>query len=185
MKFFDKIFDFLNDLSEKNFIHFIVIFLAFVAGLCGVIIYKYYSSSSDQIKQIRTINNLRTEAKDLLERNLAIKKQQEKVDEILNKDKNFKIINYFDTLTKELRLNNYINEKSKQINISDVESKQNYSEIRLSVKIQNINMKQLTGLLEKIENNERVFIKKLDINKSEKLPAIDADLTIATLEEKT
>lgn len=185
MKIFNKIFDFFNKFSEKKFIQFIIIFLVFITTLCGIIIYKYYSNTNNLVKQIKSINNLRIEAKDLLERNLAIKNQQEKVDEILTKDKNFKIINYFETLTKELRLNNYINEKSKQISISDVESKQNYSEIRLNVKIQNINMKQLTDLLEKIENNERVFIKKLEINKSEKLPTIDADLTIATLEEKT
>ena len=149
--------------------------------MSALVIYKYYSNMNSLIKQINFTNAMRNETKELLARNLAVKKQKEKVDEVLDSDKNFRIMHYFDDLTKQLRISQYVKE-DKQINI---ESKQDYNEIALTAKINNINMKQLVDLLQSIENKEIVFTKKLDITKSEKLPVIDVDIVIATLQAKT
>ena len=180
MKFINKITDFVENLEKRQFLQLVGgIFLALLL-VCGLIIYFYYSKTNSLLRDIKNVNSKRTEARELLTRNLAVNQQREKVDEILKKDKNFKIGNYFNTLAEQQRLSTYV--KDKQITTSDIE--QGYTEIRLSVSIKNINMKQLVDLLEKIENNERVFTKKLDINKSEKLPVIDVDIVIATLEAK-
>jgi hypothetical protein len=182
-KILNNIFNFFENLNHKEIIKLIIIILSTIILISGFLIYRYYSNTNSLLKQINYNNVMRSETKELLTRNLAVKQQQEKVDEILTKDKTFKLMQYFDELAQELRLTHYV--KNKQINISDIDSKQDYNEVTLSVNINNINMKQLTDLLLKIENNERVFIKKLEITKSDKLPVIDVNIMIATLQSKT
>ena len=116
--------------------------------------------------------------KRILTRAASVQQQRKEVDAILEEDKDFKIGGYFkDVLTKLVLTSKKAVESPSQI---DREGK--YRESILNVKFTDMDMKQLSELLNEIEKNKRIFTKELEVTTSRKTPQkIDVNLTIATL----
>ena len=183
MEFFDKIIAYFNLLEYKRFYQYCFAFLSVIIITCGLIIFKYYRSISYLKNQIESINEERENIQSLLSRAQIVKKEQKEIDAIITKDPNFKIAGYFDNLLGRLGL---MDKKSSiDIEISTPTEESKYQESILQAKFTSMTMKDLTILLEEIESNRRVFIKELDIFRSQKnANTIDVTLTIATLEPK-
>ena len=147
----------------------------------GIIIYRYYSSVSTLKKKIVYINNKRREVKELLERYEIVKQQQEEVDVLLAKDKDFKIGGYFNTVMKQVGVEK---NKTREPETSSEELDNEYTEIKLYASFSNINTQKLTELLDTLEQNERIYTKELEIYKPNQGPTINVNLLIATLEPK-
>ena len=94
MKIINQIFEFFEQLNSRQLIQFMSAILALLSIISGIIIYKHYSNSSALVKQINFVNSMRDETKELLIRNLAVKKQQEKVADPLGggKEKSQKLL---------------------------------------------------------------------------------------------
>lgn len=174
----DSIKNSIAGLSLQSFYKYVAIGLALFFAVVIGLLYYFMSSLSWYNTQIQNVNDLRQEAQVILEKNARVEQQRKQVDAILNRNPDFLIAGYFDELVKKLDL---ADKTAGAETVTRVE-RDNYEEITYSPRFIDINMKQLTELLQEIEQNERVYIKELEIEPSKKAPyAIDVRLTIATL----
>ena len=179
MEFLQKIRDFIYDLEEKDFYKYLGIVVAILVLLVSFMMYRYYSKVTEYSQMIEEANDIRQgQVKVVLARLEKIKKQKEEADAILQKEEDFKILDYYTKLLQELRLSQY----DKSTDVVQKDRGQKYRESELTAKLGGLDMKQLCELLEKLELKKRIKIRNLEIRRSKKRPrSIDVDLIISTL----
>jgi hypothetical protein len=178
MKFLNPIQNFINNRDTRTFYIYVMGYAGGCLALCILIIIYYYSSVRDLEKKIKNIGESREEVRDIFEKYAIVKQQQALVEDILAKDPNFKIVGYFKKLLEDIHLTNKMIDES--VTTTDLE--ENYRKSELTIKFEGMSMKDLTILLEKIEQNSRVATNRLDIVSSKKNnKTIDVTLTISTL----
>ena len=175
---------FLQESEKKELYRYFGFSIAIIAVLMALFFYWYSGKIESLQKSIKNTNQARAETKKILQQHNLVMQQQDEVNTILEKDKNFIIADYFNTLIENLHLTVY---NSKTPNVSVENLNNGYIEEKLDAGFTNMNMQQLCQLLDKIERNERIYTKELAITKALKSPTIDVTLTIATLalEKKT
>ncbi len=180
MKWLDNVQNYLNNLDAKSFRNYAIAFFAAFLLIFAYLIYNFYSNIHSLKNKINVLNRKRRDVKELLQQYELVQKQKKQVEEILNKEKDFKIKQFFDaTLTK---LGIIQNKKSADDSLG--ESLEGYTERKLDATIENINTKQLAELLEELERTDRIYLKEVDIEKDKTSPAITVHIVIATLEPK-
>ncbi len=179
MKFLEPVKIFINKLDQRTFYIYLIIYSSICVALCALIIIYYYISIASLEKKIKNIDEYRDEVHAIMEKYAIIKQQQTAVEEILAKDPNFKIAETFGKFLAELNLTDKEDKPRREINITDLE--ENYRKIELNSHFKDMTMQNLTLLLEKIEQNPRIAMNRLEITKSKDKSAIQVSLTISTL----
>ncbi|MBT3455927.1 hypothetical protein HN446_02585 [bacterium] len=179
MEFLRKITDAISSLDEretKNYAYmaWILVFLTLSFG-----VYKYYSKTSYIKAQIEDVNSKRKEIQILLSQFDQTKKQKSKIEDLIKQDKKFRIKQYFGDTIKKLDIEHLV---TKDPDIKDNELKESYTEITLTAKVTRANTKQLAQLLNEIEQEKRIYVKKLDINKGRHSKTLNFVIVIATLQ---
>lgn len=183
MVIFTKFKNFIQDLDEKQFYTYLAAYIGSIVLLMSLLMFMHYRKVYTLKKKISRINNNRRAAQDILSTYERVKQQKAYVAAMLEKDKNFKIVGYIDSVLANLNLTS--NRSSYTQNAEAKESLPEYTEIRLVIHLVDLNMRQLVELLHEIEKNERIYTKELEIMRSTTKPAIDVTLTVATLQERT
>jgi hypothetical protein len=173
--------EFIRNLEPKKFYRYLAIFFALFFVLIGVIGYSYYRRLSNVQRRLKRINQQREEARSILQEHRRVRQQQAEIDAILSKDKEFRIADYFLSVIKELNLTTRMTQEPV---ISEEDLNNGYVEVRLSASFTDMDMKQISQLLFRIEHNERVYPKEISIVKAMKSPTLDVTLVIATLRPK-
>lgn len=182
MKILQPIIDFIKNLDKKQYYRYGILFLSATALILGIMIYVYFSKVNTLRQKIKRINIQRENTRAILEKHERVIQQKIRVDEILEKDKNFKIKQYVPLVIQELNLTQYL---SKIGEVTDEDLNNGYIEERLDVYFNNMTMKNIVDLLNALEKNERIYTKELSINKTLKSPVLDVTIVIATLQIKT
>lgn len=182
MVIIDQLRDFIADLDEKNFYRALIATIAVVVLIITGVLYFQQRKIATLKKRITTINRSRTTVQEILTKFEKVKQQKAEVAGVLEKDKSFKILGEFDKILQTVGLS--AQKASHTILTESLESLPEYNEVRLVVSLTDLNMRQLTELLQEIEKNERIHIKDLEITRNSK-PSIDVTLTVATLLSKT
>lgn len=168
----------INAIEARRFYYYLIAFLALTTLISTGIIVQYYRSISALKKEVKRVNEYRRQAQDILTRAQEVDHQRLEVNTLLMQDPNFKIGGYFKEILAALNLT----QKKKMETTQTLERNDDYIEHTLNAQLVDINMKDLTILLERIENNPRIFTRDLEIKRSEKIPGtIDVTLVIATL----
>lgn len=169
---------FFTNLESKRFYRYVLIFIIGILLLSAAGIFQYYRSIKSFRKEIQKVNALRAKAKDILTRTQIVDQQRAEVNALLMEEPDFKIGGYFKKLLTDLN----ITQKEKMETTQTVEREDAYIEHTLTAQFVDMNMKDVTLLLEKIESNPRISTRQLEIKKSEKTPGtIEVTLEIATL----
>ena len=169
---------FINKIDSKTFLYYIIGYLSACTLLMILIIFYYYSSARSLQKKIKNINASREEVLVILEKSALVQQQRLMVEDTLAKDTDFKIGGYFKSLLLKLHLKD--KEVAEETSTSDLE--ENYRKSELNAKFEDMTMKELTELLQEIEQNSRIATDRLEITKSKKQPkTIEVNLTISTL----
>jgi hypothetical protein len=183
MAILDKLKNFIQDLDEKQFLRYLAGLFITLVILMSLILFFNYRKVHGLKKRIVQINNNRTSLQAILTTYERVKQQKADVAAMLEKDKNFKIVGYMDTLLNSLNLTG---NRSNYTQSSEVkESLPEYIEVKLVTNFTSLNTRQLVELLHEIEKNERIYTKELEITRSPSTPTLDVVLTIATLEART
>lgn len=178
MVLLDRIRERLEKLDEKEFFKYGAIFIGIICALAGAIIVRYYFKTSSLNKQMKRVNGLREDVKQILDRYERVKKQREEVDALLDKDEDFILEEYIERLRAKLHLTYTIESRT------TAPRDEIYQEIAINAKFTNMNMRELTELLQEIEKTKLVYTKDLDILKSKSRPGtLDVSITIATLKK--
>jgi len=181
MNALNQVREYIQGLDTQQFQRYLIALFVGIFLITSIIVYRYYSNVSALKKKIVYINNKRRDVKELLERYEIVKKQQEEVDALLEKDKDFKIGGYFDSVMNQVGI---ARNKTREPETSSEELDNGYTEIKLYASFSNMNMQKLTELLDTLEQNERIYTKELEIYKPNQGPTINVNLLIATLEPK-
>lgn len=181
MDFIERIQDVIDSVDEKKLYTYISVGIILFGLGIGLFIFQYYRTINNARSAIEETNELREDAQSILGKLEQVKKQRAEVDAMLLKEPNFKIGGYFDELLKRMHLAN----KKTMGTTSTADLDEKYRESIYTVKFAGMNMRELTQLLNEIEQKERLYTKRLEIQKSKKNPqTIDVDLTVATLQLK-
>lgn len=171
----------IDFIDRKKFIRYSAIFIGIQVALVGFICWRYYSKTSQLKRSINNVNELRQEVRIIRERALQVQNQRAAVDAMLAEEPDFKIAEYFNDLLNQLRLDN----KKASEETAQIDREDEYRESELTASLTDISMQELTLLLAEIEKKQRIYIKKLEVEKSKRRPGtIDVLFTIATLLSK-
>lgn len=182
MAILERVRDFIASLESNEFNRNATLLIACNMLLIVGMSWYYHSKTSALQLSLREVYRKENEAKNLLERFKEVKKQSEEVNALLEKEKNFKIKNFFDDTVKKLNLSQFQKGESK-ISEETVLNKR-YTEVTMQVQFQGINTKQLCDLLQAIEQKSRIYTKELAVTKM-KGASLAIALTIATLTAHT
>ncbi len=178
MMLFTNLIILLNDMSKKEFYRNGLIALgllfAFIAGS-----FYYYFTETDILKsKIARLNKQRISIKKLLEEHTKNSFNRKEIDTILTEEKDFRILNFFETTLKETDLSTALKgnlEPTESVFIS-----KQYAESKLIASFKQITMQQIYTLLEALQKKSRIYIKEITLVKT-KGATVDATITIATL----
>lgn len=173
----NKLRDFIKSLEDKDFYKYALIFFGTFLLIMGLIFYISYSKTTKYRKLLTQVNEERKKTKKILTDNEYVKQQQEKVEEILAQNKDFRIAKEFGEILQRFGLMT-----EEEPSRSDGETVGGKIEKILSARLKSITMKQLTELLSAIADVPQLYPKELIIKKTPNAQTVDVELTIATLE---
>ncbi len=180
MRLVEYIKNFLQDLDDQHFYMVLGVLLFSILLFSGMLIFNTVRSKHTAELQLEEINEQRRSVQILLGRYNQVQKQKASVNALLAREKGFKIFGYFTELLDELGLRRNLKQEPDEPKLESVGK--DYTEYILTGVLGRLSMKQLTDLLQKIDNNELVYPKRLEITKADGMPpAIDVTISIATL----
>lgn len=182
MELLDRIQEFIKGLEDIDVYKYFAAFLAALVVLLTISIYLHYSRVSRYTADLKTLETLRAQTKKILSDYKAVTAQKEKVEDILAQNKNFRVGEAFQSILEKTHL---LMHQTDQTAPTPGETVSGKTEILVSSHLNNINMKQLTDLLLQIANVPQMYTKDLVIKKNPNAPAVDVDITVATLEPST
>lgn len=169
-------------MEQKRVYQYIAGILVTISVLALVILYIRSSYVDKALNRLSDINEQREQIKRIITNAEKIKKQRAQVNAMLAKDESFKISSYLLTVLQKLHLS----EKTTIGGHSQVDRENGYRESMRKIELVGMNMKELSELLNELEQNERIYIKELEIVRSSRTPqTIDVMLSVATLEPRT
>jgi hypothetical protein len=168
-KIFDNVLNIFKKFKNIILIGFFVLFIL----LAALTIYLNHVG----YKSILNLNSQQKNLSQLLGKWNNLKLRQKNVENMLEKNKNFKLGFYINNLIKEKNLD----AKTSSPIVQQLE-KTSYEEVTQVLTVNNSNTQVLVQLLELIENNELVYIKKMEI--IQQIKNITFALTLATLQLK-
>jgi len=105
MEFLDKIRDRVQDLEEKDFYKYLLVFFIILILFMGFFVFRFYRNVNYYQRTIEDINEQREDTiRDILNRAEDVEKRRKEVNAILAEDPDFKIIDYFNKLLQQLGL---------------------------------------------------------------------------------
>jgi hypothetical protein len=179
MSFTESIRNFFSSKSRRELHIYYAVFVGALVVVAGIIMYSHFKAVAKLTTELKKVNKLRAATQEILVKNKEVLAQQETVKAILAEEPNFYIGQYFTDL---LRAQNLQSNLTREPERSESDIGNGFTEHKLAVTFSKLNMKQLTELLFKIEQNQRVYTKELKIIKNIKDGLLDVTLIIATLE---
>ena len=179
MSFTDSIRNFFTTKSKRDLYIYYGVFLGILIFVSGIIMYTHFTTVSKLTSELKKVNKQRTMTQEILVKNKEVLTQQEAVKAILAEEPNFYIGQYFTDLIRSQNLQSNLTKEPER---SESDIGNGFTEHKLAVTFSKLNMKFLTELLFKIEQNQRVYTKELKIIKNIKDGLLDVTLIIATLE---
>lgn len=179
MDLLNRVRTFIKNLDDRELIKYFAGFGLFILALIGLILYLNYSRTRTYTTKLKQINTERQRTKMILTDYKLVNLQKQKIEEILSSNNNFFIAQEYQNILKNVGLARYQSEEPTKSDGHIISGK---IERILSSHLDAITMKQLTELLTRIAENERLYPKELTIKKVPNSQKIDIDLTIATLE---
>jgi len=173
----ESVYDYVQGLNYKEMIRLQLTYFIGFFLIVSLLIYRNFNLLAEAQQKTKILNKARRDVQVILTEYDHTKKKMHEVDILLTKDKNFYIQKYYKDTVDTLDIMN-----QKASNLVSQTWPNGYIEESLPINFTAINMKQLCNFLEAIQENTRVFIKKLDISKSPVDKKINVSLVIATLQ---
>lgn len=175
----DFLRDFIRGLDKKEFRLYASLYIAIsMFVVMGILIRHIYLVREAKAKVVQ-LNATRKKVQKILTDFGQVAQQRIKIDALLAKDKNFHIQKFYQDVTQRFGIATDAKEK-----LSSQKLDNGYIEESLLISFVKITTKQLCDLLKEIENEEKIYIKSIDISKN-LVKKINVTMDIATLRSKS
>jgi hypothetical protein len=182
MNVLEKVHTYFEQLDTKAFRNYALTAGLIYLGLICFFLYRHISSVRSLQQRMGYLNVQRQDMQVLLARYGVVKNQQTEVDKLLEKDKDFKIGGFFNTILNTLGIAKL---KSREPETSKELLDNGYTEVKLYASFNAMDMKTIATLLDKLEQNARIYTKEVEVYKPNGATTLNLNLIIATLEPKT
>lgn len=179
MQFLDSIRDYIKEMDESEYYKYFGAFIGALLLLIGLLSYFHYSRVRAYKSDLKMLETQRKQTQKILADYKSVTAQKEKVEDILAQNKDFRIGEAYQTVLEKLGLMLRQTDKTAPTEGETISGK---TEIYVSSHLNGLSMKQLTDLLFQIANIPQMYVKDLVIKKNPTMPAVDVDITVATLE---
>jgi hypothetical protein len=183
-KFIAALRTFFDNLSQKEFYYIVAGFGTVVAGVFIFLSYNFYSSSQRFKKEFRQSLELKKKTRELLGKHESVLEQKQIAETMLAQNKNFKLLEFFQDLTKQINLFQNLSSKSITSGNGNLFKNTGYTEVQMDAVFQNMNTQKLITLLDSIESTPRLFIKKIGITQQQAGQPFEVAITIASLQQQ-
>lgn len=181
MTLFNNIKTAIRNLDEREFYTYTGIAFGAIIMLLALLFYWQSSSIKNWNNKFKQLQKHRNETNQILSDKLIFEQERKALNDKLQAEPDFKIRGYYDELINTLNLRSYVARDPVEPTSESLEG--GAKERTLTAQLVNITTKQLTEILSAIENNPRVFAKRLIIDKiANELPKLNVTLDIATIE---
>lgn len=179
MKLLEPIQRYIDALDQRNFLIYCAIVSGIIVALAGFIIFwRSYALSSAE-ERITDINDIRERARTILTANNQAEKEQEHLNQIIDKSPDFNLNEYVNSLLSSFNLR-----PTHEARIETVRT-DTYEERDARVELEELDMKTLVTLLQKLDEEERITVKEITIKPGPgRRTTIDVTLTIGALYKK-
>lgn len=178
---FDPIISILENLPSTRLKQVMGVFIGTIFLAICLLVYQVQRSTKYYSRQMSYVNDTRHETAEILAQNERLAQQQARVETMLAQDKNFKLKEFVDTVIQKVGLKNATTAQELGSFETVTSRSAQYTEVQLTLTLNNINTKQLVDCLAEFEGNERVYLKKIEITKQKQQPAISVIIVVATL----
>lgn len=175
----ERIVRFIKQLDAREFYRLLAVALGIIVILVTFFIYRYYAIAGDLQRKMKSLNTQREATQRILTDYQRVRAQKMRVEELIERDVSFKIKDFFARTVQDLNLNAAL---KKDPTIARNDLVEGYREIRLDAAFSNITMQQLVMLLQKLEENERVYVRELHITATA-ARTLDILVQVATFEK--
>ena len=165
----------LQQLSKKELEKYIIITLSATITVFGAIIYYSYNTSSEIAKQIKRTNLLANKSFKLLQQYDKLQSEENRLQTLLGKHKNFNIKIYFEQFCKK---HSITPEPGWNTTVDIINER--FEEITLPATFKGQTTEKLVNILEKLDKKELIYIKSLGIRPDKEAKKISFDITLAT-----
>ncbi len=176
----DSLRDFIKYAEPKELAKYLGIFAGVLCLLFGALIYFHHSRVSWYTGQSKQLDIWRKQTQKILRDAKLVKAQQQQVDEILSKDKDFRIGGAYESVIRKSNL------AGKPVDTSDPttgESLSGKNEVHITSHLKGLSMKEVTDFLAQIAQVPQLYTKDLTIKRTAGRSTVDIDITVATLEQ--
>lgn len=175
MMVFDSLKDFIHSLDKKEFKRYISLYIGVCLLLIVAILVRHVYLLQEYEKNMLQLNNIRREVQKVFTKFQQVEHQKNKIDALLKKEK-FYIQKYFQDVLQKVGLYQKTSEK-----LTKQKLENGYTEESLQVNLAGLNTKDLCELLQAIEQEQRVYVKHIEITPVLSSRIINVTMSIATL----
>lgn len=179
MESLDRLKTTIKNLEDRELITYSGAFFGIILALLGLLFFFHYRKVRYYTSELKRIDVQRAETKNILRDYKIAKAHSQKVEEILAEHADFRIGEAFLDIIQKAGLSNRVQNRTAPTTGESVSGK---TEIQVSAQFSRLSMKNVTDLLMAIAAVPQLYTKDLTIKKENGSPAVDLDITIATLE---
>lgn len=178
MEVLKKLAVYIQSLDRKQLQKYTLFFLLAVAMVIGTLTYYLYSTQVSLVKEIYQLHALANKSLKIVEENRKMSKEEQRLRDILEKDRSFTIKGFFEQFCKEQDI---VPERGWDSSAQSVNEK--FDEIALTATFKGQTTEKLVKILTALDQKEIVYIKELVV-RNENNGKITFDITIATKQDK-
>lgn len=179
MNILDSLRDTVKYAEPKELAKYLGIFAGIVCLSFGLFIYLHYRRVTSYTAQLVQLDSWRKQTQQILRDAKLVKAQQQEVEEILSKNKDFRIGEAYQSAVSKVGLSGKLVDKSEP---TTGESISGNTEVQITSHLKGLSMKEVTDFLVGIAQIPQMYTKEVTIKKAPGRPSVDIDITVATLE---
>lgn len=166
--------NYLQSLSKKQIQQYFLVFFIGMSGAVFGLIYFVHSKSVDLLYEIKRLESLANKATSILEENQKMEIEEQRIQAMLDADRNFNIKSYFESFCQAQGLpsQGWGDTRTEELN-------DKFDEVSLTASFKGQTTEKLVRILEDFYKKEIIYIKSLNV-KQEPDKKISFNITIAT-----
>ena len=171
---FKKVITYLQAMDPKQYKRSMLLFFACTVGLVSIVSYYIQQKKNELITHTKQLHKLAEKSITIIQNHHKMAKEEQRLKELLDKNKDFTMKGFFEQFCKE---QNLIPEAGWDARTEPLNER--FDEIILPATFKNLNTERLVKILEELDKKELVLIKVMDI-RSEENKQLTVNIMLAT-----